>query len=192
MLTLALFVLIAAIVQGGMVRPTIKLFFSLHTSLLGTCVSCLAFLGYGLASQGWMIPCIVVFGSLAGLAGPAIQSLVAGRVSPEEQGKVQGALTSLISLTNIPAPLLFTSGLLGYFTSDRAPFEFPGAPFVFGSLLLAIAVIVLARVFIKFPASGDPVGDPNAIVPADQPPTELDSGDENDAEPTQSPALGST
>lgn len=191
-LTLALVGLMAAIVQGGLVRPMIKRSGERRTAVLGTCVSCLAFLGYGLASQGWMIPCIVVFGSLAGLAGPAIQSLVAGRVSPEEQGKVQGALTSLISLTNIPAPLLFTSGLLGYFTSEKAPFEFPGAPFVFGSLLLAIAVIVLARVFIKFPASGDPVGDPNAIVPVDQPPTESDSGDENDVEPTQSPALGST
>jgi DHA1 family tetracycline resistance protein-like MFS transporter len=127
-----------------------------------------------------MIPCIVVFGSLAGLAGPAIQSLVAGRVNPEEQGKVQGALTSLISLTNIPAPLLFTSGLLGYFTSEKAPFEFPGAPFVFGSMLLAIAIAILVRVFIKFPASEDPVRDAGESVAPDGTPSE--SGDESHAD----------
>ena len=108
---LALVGITAAIVQGGFVRPLIGRFGERGTVVLGLTVNAIAFLCYGLATDGWMIPCIIVFGALGGTAGPAIQSIVAGAVSPSEQGKVQGALTSLMSLTSIAAPLIFTAGL---------------------------------------------------------------------------------
>ncbi|MEM6363662.1 MAG: TCR/Tet family MFS transporter [Planctomycetota bacterium] len=151
-LTLALVGLMAMIVQGGMVRPVIRRFGERRVAIFGTCISVISFLGYGLATQGWMIPCIVVFGSLSGLSGPAIQSLVTGTVEADQQGRVQGALTSVLSLTNIFAPLIFTAGLFSYFTSARAPFEFAGSPFIFGSALLAISLVVLIRVLKRYPA----------------------------------------
>jgi DHA1 family tetracycline resistance protein-like MFS transporter len=110
-LTLALVGLMAALVQGLLVRPIIARLGERRTVMVGLAVSSIAFLGYGLAFEGWMVPCIIVFGSLGGVAGPAIQSIVAGSVDPSEQGKIQGALTSLMSLTNIVAPLFFTAGL---------------------------------------------------------------------------------
>ncbi|MCG8650133.1 MAG: TCR/Tet family MFS transporter [Pirellulales bacterium] len=142
----------SALVQGGMVRPMIKRLGERRTAKLGIIVSALAFMGYGLASQGWMIPLVIVFGSLGGLAGPAIQSIVASTVDPNEQGKVQGALTSLISLTNIGAPLLFTYFLFSYFTSSDAIFELPGAPFLTGSLLIFVSFLIITVVFRRFPA----------------------------------------
>lgn len=148
---LALVGLMAMIVQGGLVRPVIRRFGERKVAIFGTAVSMTAFMGYGLAGQGWMIPCIIVVGSLSGLAGPAVQSLVTGTVDPTEQGRIQGSLTSLISLTNIAAPLIFTTGLFSYFTSSRAPFEFAGSPFVFGSFLLLIALIVLVVVLRRYP-----------------------------------------
>jgi DHA1 family tetracycline resistance protein-like MFS transporter len=99
-----------------------------------------------------MIPCIIVFGAFGGLTGPAIQSIVAGAVAPSEQGKVQGALTSLMSLTNVIAPLFFTAGLFSYFTSENALFELPGAPFLVGSLLLLLALGIASRVFARYPS----------------------------------------
>lgn len=157
-LMLALVGVMAVIVQGGMVRPVIRRFGERHTVLIATSVSCIAFMGYGLATEGWMIPCIIIFGSLSGLAGPAIQSLVTSTVDASEQGRVQGALTSLLSLTNILAPLIFSSWLFRYFTSEETSFRyngepFAGAPFVFGSFLLFIALLVLTRVLRRFPAS---------------------------------------
>ena len=149
-LTLGLVGLMAALVQGGLVRPVIRRFGERVVAVFATSVSACAFLGYALADQGWMVPMIIVFGSLGGLAGPAIQSIVAGSVDAGDQGKVQGALTSMISLTNIAAPLIFTTGLFSYFTSEQAPFIYAGAPFLLGSLLLAVAAIVLARVFARF------------------------------------------
>src|SRR6056297_566463 len=108
-LALGLVGLMALIVQGGLVRPTIRRFGERRVAVFATLISAAAFLGYGLASQGWMVPPIIVLGSLGGLAGPAIQSIVAATVRSNDQGKVQGALTSLISLTNIAAPLIFTA-----------------------------------------------------------------------------------
>jgi DHA1 family tetracycline resistance protein-like MFS transporter len=150
-LTLALVGVMAVLVQGLLVKPTISWLGERRTVAWGLVVSMIAFLGYGLATQGWMILAIIVFGSLGGITGPAIQSIVTGTVEPSEQGKIQGALTSLMSLTNIAAPLFFTAGLFSYFTSDRARFQLPGAPFLVGSLLLLVALVVVSRVFRRFP-----------------------------------------
>ena len=150
-MALALVGLTAAIVQGGLVRPAIRRFGERRTALIGTAISMIAFFGYGAASQGWMIPCIIIFGAFGGVSGPAIQSIVAGAVDSSDQGKIQGALTSLISLTNIIAPLVFTTGLFSYFTSTAAPKQIPGIPFFVGSVLIFIALIVLHRVFARIP-----------------------------------------
>jgi len=152
-LTLALVGVMAILVQGLLVRPTVRRLGERRTIMLGLTVSTLAFLGYGLASDGWMVLVIIVFGALAGLAMPAIQGLVAGTVGPSEQGEIQGALTSLTSLTSIFAPLIFTAGLFSFFTSDAAPMALPGAPFLLGSILFAVSLVVLMRLFRRIPAA---------------------------------------
>ena len=155
-LVLGLVGVMAAIVQGGLVRPIIKRLGERKAILAGTVISSLAFLSYGLATQGWMMLATIVVGSLGGVTGPAIQSIIAGQVDSSEQGKVQGALTSLISLTNILAPLLFTAGLFSYFTSEEAVISLPGAPFLVGAVLIAIATLVCHVVFKRFPETANP------------------------------------
>ncbi|MEZ5331943.1 MAG: TCR/Tet family MFS transporter [Thermoanaerobaculia bacterium] len=150
-LTLGLVGLMAVIVQGLLVKPVTARIGERRAVLWGLSLGVLAFCGYGIAWKGWMIPCIIVAGSLAGIAGPAIQSMVAGTVDPTEQGKVQGALTSLISLTSIFAPLIFVAGLFSYFTSDAAPVHLPGAPFFLGALLFLAGLLWLAGVFRRIP-----------------------------------------
>jgi DHA1 family tetracycline resistance protein-like MFS transporter len=152
-LTLGLVGLTAAIVQGGLVRPCIRRFGERRTVIFGLSVSAITFLGYGLASEGWMLLGWIVFGALGGVAGPAIQSIVAGSVPPSEQGKIQGAIASLISLTNITAPLVFTTFLFSYFTSKHAPIQLPGIPFLIGSVLLVTALLIVIRVFKLIPES---------------------------------------
>ncbi len=150
-LVLGLVGVMAVIVQGGLVRPAIKMFGERKAVIYGLAISSVTFAGYALATQSWMILAFIVFGSLGGICGPAIQSIVAGAVPPSDQGKVQGSLTSLISLTNIVAPLLFATGIFGYFTSLKAPIQFGGAPFLVGSLLLFTALVIARRVFAGLP-----------------------------------------
>lgn len=151
-LVLGLVGVCAIVVQGGMVRPVIKRFGERRTVIGATMISAIAFLGYGLASQGWMVLGILVVGSLGGLAGPATQSLIAGAVDESEQGTIQGGLVSLTSLTNVFAPLLFNTILFSYFISDAAPIHLPGAPFFFGSMMITISIFIAIRVFRRIPA----------------------------------------
>ena len=62
-LALCLVGMTSSLVQGGMVRPAVQRFGERRTATLGIAVSGTAFLCYGLASQGWMIPLIIIFGS---------------------------------------------------------------------------------------------------------------------------------
>jgi DHA1 family tetracycline resistance protein-like MFS transporter len=173
-LTLALVGVMAVLVQGLLIRPAVARLGERRAILFGVTVSMLSFLGYGLASSGWMVLVIIVFGSLGGVAHPTIQGLVAGSVPPSEQGKIHGALTSLISLTAIAAPLVFTAGLFSYFTSDRAPIHLPGAPFLLGAALFAVSLILVVRLFRRLPespaarerpeAEAAPLDEPNAVA----------------------------
>jgi len=152
-LTLGLVGVMAAFVQGYLIRIVIPRIGERRAIIIGLSISTCSFLAYGLANQGWMMLAIIVVGSLGGIAGPALQGMVAGAVSPSDQGKVQGALTSLMSLTSIVAPLIFTAGLFSFFTSDAAPIELPGAPFLAGAVLMVIALVVMVRLFRRIPPS---------------------------------------
>ena len=148
-LALGMVGIMAIIVQGGLVKPVITRFGPRRTIVLATLISATAFAGYGLATQTWMIPWIIVFGSLGGLAGPAIQSLVTSTVDESNQGRVQGAITSLTSITAIAAPLFFNSFLFSYFVSEDAPTRLPGAPLLVGSLLQLIAAVIAFAIFLS-------------------------------------------
>lgn len=153
-LALGLVGVMAIIVQGGLVRPVIQRFGERGAVIGGTIISAIAFAGYGLASQGWMMPGIIIVGAFGGVAGPALQSLVAGSVDETEQGRVQGALTSLTSMTNVVAPLMFNTFLFSYFISDAAPVRLPGAPLLVGSMLLTASIFISISVFRRYPKMG--------------------------------------
>ena len=90
-------------------------------------------------------------------AGPALQSVISSKVSPKEQGDLQGALTSVISITSIIGPLLMTQ-IFYFFTHPDAkiklltlelkpPFQFSGAPFFLGFVLMAVSAYFVYYVF---------------------------------------------
>jgi len=164
-LTLGLVGIMAAFVNGFLIRLVIPRLGERKTVLFGLAIGTLTYFGYGMAEQGWMALVVIVLGSVGGLAGPALQGLIAGSVSPSDQGKVQGALTSLMSLTSIFAPLIFTAGLFSYFISDRAPIQLPGAPFFLSSILTLISLILMVRLFRRIPQP-EPAADPE--MPAEQ------------------------
>jgi DHA1 family tetracycline resistance protein-like MFS transporter len=114
--------------------------------IFGLSVASLAYAAYGLATEGWMIYMILVLASLGGVAGPAIQSIITRNVEANEQGAVQGALTSLGSIAGIIGPIIATA-LFGFFISNRAPIYMPGCPFFFSSALTVVSILLAARSF---------------------------------------------
>lgn len=166
-LALALVGVMTAIVQGGLVRPTVARLGERTTILVGLGISTLGFVGYALASQGWMLLGVIAFASLGAIAGPAIQGLVAGTVPSREQGAVQGSLTSLQSLTSVIAPLI-AGGIFARFSGDGAWVELPGAPLFLGAIFLLVGLVWALRTFRRHPAVGET--DPASSDPATQDP----------------------
>lgn len=78
---------------------------------------------------------------MGGLAGPALQGIISSQVPVNEQGELQGALTSLMSVTSIVGPILMTQ-LFGYFTGSKAPVYLPGAPMLMGGILTLISLLL--------------------------------------------------
>ena len=85
---------------------------------------------------------------LGGIGGTALQGFISEHVSPKEQGELQGALTSLVSVTTVIGPLLMTT-LFHHFTSKENSVYFPGAPFLMGAILMFISILLLSGVLRK-------------------------------------------
>jgi DHA1 family tetracycline resistance protein-like MFS transporter len=72
-------------------------------------------------------------------------------VPANEQGLLQGGVTSLQSLTSIAGPLLANFSF-GYFISDAAPVRLPGVSFLIGGLLWAMCLGLSLVAFKAHPA----------------------------------------
>jgi len=67
------------------------------------------------------------------------------RVSPSEQGQLQGALSSVVTMTGIVGPTIF-SLTFATFIGSRRDWHLPGAPFLLAAALLVVAVVVVTRI----------------------------------------------
>ena len=130
------------IVQGILVRPFIARFGERTALLTGLAFGAASFVVYGLAPDGILFMTGVVVYAPIGLAGPAVQGLMTRRVGPTEQGRLQGANSSIMGLTGVIGPSLFTF-IFALFISAQSPISLPGAPFLLAGLL-ALAALLLA------------------------------------------------
>ncbi len=97
---------------------------------------------FAFASSTWMMFVFLIPYCMGGVAGPSLQSTLAGHVAPNQQGELQGALTSLMSLTTIIGPLLMNN-LFTFFTSPKAPFQFPGVSFLLGAIFMLLSIVIV-------------------------------------------------
>lgn len=140
-LSLAVVGILVGAVQAGLTRvinPRIGNEKSVYTGLLLYSAGLLLF---AFATQGWMMFLFLLPYCLGGIAGPALQSILAGRVPANEQGALQGTLTSLMSLTTIIGPLIMNN-LFRYFTSPAAPVYFPGIAFLLGAVFMLCSALI--------------------------------------------------
>ncbi|MEQ1749369.1 MAG: TCR/Tet family MFS transporter [Prosthecobacter sp.] len=138
-LSLAAVGVMAGGVQGGLTKRVVGAFGEAKTVRYGLIMATFFYAAYGLASQPWMIYVCIVFGSLSGLVTPAVQALMSQAVPADEQGALQGSLTSLSSLTGIIGPIVCTH-LFSFFVSEKAPIVLPGAPFFWSASLMLVAL----------------------------------------------------
>ena len=145
-ISLAVVGVLVGAVQAGLTRvvnPRLGNEKSIYAGLLLYAIGLALF---AFASQSWMMFVFLIPYCLGGICGPSLQSVLAGHVPPNEQGEMQGALTSLMSVTTIIGPLMMNN-LFSYFTHKEAPFQFPGVHFLLGSLCMLSAVFITYAVF---------------------------------------------
>jgi DHA1 family tetracycline resistance protein-like MFS transporter len=133
--------LLVGIVQGGLIGFSVKKFGQNKVIMMGFIFWTVGMFSFAIAGNQTLFFIALVPYVLGGIAGPTLQSLMSNFVPDNEQGNLQGALTSMISLTAIIGPLLYTS-LFHFFADKEKSYYFPAAPFLAGGIILIFATIV--------------------------------------------------
>lgn len=132
-----------AAVQGGLIRPLGRLLGERGAVVAGLSAGVVGFTLYGLAPVGWMFLAAVPVQALWGISGPSIQSMMSRTVGPSEQGRLQGAITSMRAIGGIIGPLVFTGAFSYGLTMTPAV---PGLALFLGAGLLVVAASVAWRI----------------------------------------------
>jgi DHA1 family tetracycline resistance protein-like MFS transporter len=136
--------LCAMIVQGGLIRPTVKRFGERTTLVIGLGFGLAGFATWGLAPTGLIFWLGIPLLALWGFASAASLGLMSHLVGPSEQGQLQGANSSLTGIANLLGPILFTQ-IFALFIGERTDWHLPGAPFLLAALLLFFAAVLAWR-----------------------------------------------
>ncbi len=135
-------------VQAGLTRVVNPKLGNERSIYLGLFLYTLGLILFAFATEGWMMFAFLVPYCLGGIAGPALQSTLAGHVPPNEQGELQGALTSLMSVTTIIGPPMMNN-LFSFFTGNKAPVYFPGVSFLLAALFMLASIGIAWYAFNK-------------------------------------------
>ncbi len=141
-----------AIVGAGLVRVFVERFGERCSLMIGLSFGVLGFALYGLAPTGLLFCVAIPLQALWGLSGPTTQSLMTRQLEANEQGRLQGVLTSLFGVAEMIGPPLFT-GTFAAFIGTQSNWHQPGAPFLLASLVL-LGGLLLAWRYAKPAADG--------------------------------------
>lgn len=145
-ISLAVVGVLVGAVQGGLTRVVIPKIGNEKSIYLGLGLYTLGLALFAFATEGWMMFAFLIPYCLGGICGPSLQSVISVHVPANQQGELQGALTSLMSLTTIIGPLIM-NGTFAYFTSAHAPFHFPGIHFLIGAACMLLSIIIIYKIF---------------------------------------------
>ncbi|HQY56070.1 MAG TPA: MFS transporter, partial [Dokdonella sp.] len=138
---LALVGVCSGIVQAGLVRRLVPRFGERPVMLAGLLFGLGGFITLGLAGNSTIFLLGIPLLALAGLGGPTTQSIITRQVDPAEQGRLQGAITSLTSLATIFGPVVF-SQTFAWFIGASAPVHLPGAAFLLSASLILLGFVL--------------------------------------------------
>jgi len=136
--------IVVSIVQGGLIRKINPALGNAKSVYLGFSLFTIGMVLYAFATETWMMFAIIVPYAFGGIGTPALQGIISSEVPANAQGELQGALTSVLSLTSIIGPLLMNN-LFAYFTSSKSVVYFPGAPFIMAAILIGISLLLAYR-----------------------------------------------
>jgi DHA1 family tetracycline resistance protein-like MFS transporter len=143
-ISLAIVGICIALVQGGLTGKFSKKFGDVRTGMVGLTIYFVSLMGIALATEGWMLYALMIPYAFTGLAGPAVKAIMSNNTSENEQGELQGSITSIIALAEIIGPPimmgLFAITTVGLPDSQKVH----GSPYLLGAVFVVIAGIIFA------------------------------------------------
>jgi MFS transporter, DHA1 family, tetracycline resistance protein len=142
--SLAVVGILVVLVQGVLIRRIIPMLGQNKSIYAGLLFYTIGLVLFGVAWQGWMMFAFLIPYCMGGIAGPALQGIISNQVPANEQGELQGALTSLVSITSIIGPLIMNN-LFAYSTAKGSLFYLPGAAFYLAAAMILLGLFLCIR-----------------------------------------------
>jgi len=162
--------ILSVIAQTGLLTLLMKTLGSKHTIMVGLLFEMLQLMWYGFGSQTWMMWAAGILAAISSITYPAISAFVSMHADADKQGLVQGMITGMRGLCNGLGPAMFGLIFSLFHIELNEPTEssnaaaaappaaanvtlepsdlmsdiVPGPPFVFGALLVILALMVAA------------------------------------------------
>jgi len=140
-LSLAAYGVAIAVVQAGLIRAILPRLGETRAVFWGLILNTICLALYGVASEGWMIWILIPISAVGAIVAPAMQGVMSRAAGADQQGELQGVLSSLSALSMILSPLIMTQAFF-WFTREGAAIWMPGAPFLVGGVLMALAFTI--------------------------------------------------
>jgi MFS transporter, DHA1 family, tetracycline resistance protein len=150
---LAVFGIVNILVQGVLVKHVVGRIGEWGALFTGLVFGGVGFAAMGLAPNGTLFMLAAPVFGLIGLFGPGYQGLATRRVSATEQGRWQGANSSLMGLAGVIGPLLFGYAYAWEVSPDGL--GLPGAAFYLAAGLHAAAVLLALVLMARAPRSAE-------------------------------------
>ncbi|MGZ3367054.1 MAG: TCR/Tet family MFS transporter, partial [Caulobacteraceae bacterium] len=132
------------VVQMVLVRPIVKALGERRTMLAGLVCGVLGFAIYALAPTSLLFWCGLPVFALIGLVQPTSQSLMSRRVPGNEQGRLQGAMSGIQSITGLIGPSLYTMVFAWAITGGKG-LNLPGLGILVAAGLAFLALLLAVR-----------------------------------------------
>jgi DHA1 family tetracycline resistance protein-like MFS transporter len=140
-LSLAVFGIGIALVQGGLIRVILPWLGEARTVLFGLGFNACAFLSMALVTNGTLALVLTPLTALGAVVTPALQGMMSRAVAEDRQGELQGVISAAGAVAMILSPLLMTRAFAAFADPSTPPF-LPGAPFLLSMALMGACAVV--------------------------------------------------
>lgn len=139
--SLAVYGIATAITQAVLIRAIIGWLGERRTVYFGLIYNCCTLTLIAFVTSGWLLLVLTPLAAVGGVVAPALQAVMAGRADDNQQGELQGVMSSINAIGMILAPVVFTQ-IFWVFVRDDAWVRLPGAPFLLAVLMMATSWMI--------------------------------------------------
>jgi DHA1 family tetracycline resistance protein-like MFS transporter len=142
-LSLAVYGILLAGVQGGLMPILIRWIGDYRTLMLGMIAALIGMIGFGFTSTLTALVIFLILAALSDLVPAVMTAMTSNQVREDRQGVIQGVIASLSSVAAVLSPIV-TTGLFQA-SVDGEGVYWPGAPFMFSAILVIIMMPLVIR-----------------------------------------------